>query len=385
LRGRAGRQGDPGSSQFFVSLEDDLMRKFGSERIAKIMDRMGLKDGEVITHSMVSKSIERAQKKVEENNFGMRKRLLEYDDVMNAQRKAIYKKRHNALFGDRLGMDVANMFYDVSESIVFNFPHANQYTDFTLELFRILGIESPVTESEFATKDKNEIARRVYDAVYAHYQRKNMRIMERALPQVKAVFENPNNQYQNIAFPLTDGKREMDLVVNLKDAYDSNGKALISAYERNVTLSMIDDEWKEHLREMDELRTSVQQAVYEQKDPLLIYKLESFELFKTMLGRLNIETVEALVKLDIPTFMDEIQTTNKQVTTKNSYEKAQLGGTSSATQAPQFSGSNGYQEAIQNSIPEPIKQQPVIAEPKINRNDACPCGSGKKYKQCHGK
>jgi preprotein translocase subunit SecA len=385
LRGRAGRQGDPGSSQFFVSLEDDLMRKFGSERIAKIMDRMGLKDGEVITHSMVSKSIERAQKKVEENNFGMRKRLLEYDDVMNAQRKAIYKKRHNALFGDRLGMDVANMFYDVSESIVFNFPHANQYTDFTLELFRILGIESPVTESEFATKDKNEIARRVYDAVYAHYQRKNMRIMERALPQVKAVFENPNNQYQNIAFPLTDGKREMDLVVNLKDAYESNGKALISAYERNVTLSMIDDEWKEHLREMDELRTSVQQAVYEQKDPLLIYKLESFELFKTMLGRLNIETVEALVKLDIPTFMDEIQTTNKQVTTKNSYEKAQLGGTSSATQAPQFSGSNGYQEAIQNSIPEPVKQQPVIAEPKINRNDACPCGSGKKYKQCHGK
>lgn len=384
LRGRAGRQGDPGSSQFFVSLEDDLMRKFGSERIAKIMDRLGLKEGEVITHSMVSKSIERAQKKVEENNFGMRKRLLEYDDVMNAQRKAIYKKRHNALFGDRLGLDIANMFYDVAESIVFNFK-ATQFEEFTFELYRILGIESPVTQEEFATGDKAVIAGKVYDAVQEHYSRKNMKIADRALPQVKMVFETPGNQFKNIVFPLSDGKKEMEMVVSLEEAYKSEGKALPKAYERNITLAMIDDEWKEHLREMDDLRTSVQQAVYEQKDPLLVYKLESFELFKAMLGRLNLQTVETLVKMDIPALEEEIRSTNKQVTTQNSYEKAQLGAVSTSTQMPNFQGAEGYQEAIQNSIREPEKKQPVIAEPKINRNDACPCGSGKKYKQCHGK
>ncbi len=385
LRGRAGRQGDPGSSQFFVSLEDDLMRKFGSERIAKIMDRLGLKEGEVITHSMVSKSIERAQKKVEENNFGMRKRLLEYDDVMNAQRKAIYKKRHNALFGDRLGLDIANMFYDVSESIVFGFPNANQFEDFTLELYRVLGIESPVTESEFATTDKAVIAEKVYEAVQEHYNNKNLRISEKAFPQVKMVYETPGNQFRNIVFPLTDGKKEMEMVVSLEEAYNSNGNALPKAYERNITLAMIDDEWKEHLREMDDLRTSVQQAVYEQKDPLLIYKLESFELFKSMLARLNLETVETLVKMDIPALQEEIKSTNKQVTTQNSYEKAQLGSVSTSTQTPNFQGAEGYQEAIQNSIREPEKKQPVIADPKINRNEPCPCGSGKKYKQCHGK
>ncbi len=385
LRGRSGRQGDPGSSQFFVSLEDDLMRKFGSERIAKIMDRLGLKEGEVITHGMVSKSIERAQKKVEENNFGQRKRLLEYDDVMNAQRKAIYKKRHNALYGDRLGSDVANMFYDVSESIVFNFPNASQYTDFTMELFRVLGIESPVSESDFATLDKNEIVNRVFDGVEEHYNNKNRRISERAFPQVKAVFENPNNQFENISFPLSDGLKEMQLILSLDEAYKSEGKVITTAYERNIVLSMIDNEWKEHLREMDDLRTSVQQAVYEQKDPLLIYKLESFNLFKTMLSRLNIETIETLVKMDIPFMQNEIKTTNKQVTAQNSYEKAQLGGAnSSSTRAPQFSGSEGYQEAMESSYKEPVKKQPVVVETKINRNDPCPCGSGKKYKQCHG-
>jgi preprotein translocase subunit SecA len=385
LRGRSGRQGDPGSSQFFVSLEDDLMRKFGSERIAKIMDRLGLKEGEVITHGMVSKSIERAQKKVEENNFGMRKRLLEYDDVMNAQRKAIYKKRHNALFGDRLGLDVANMFYDVSESITFNFPQANQYNDFTLELYRVLGIESPVSESDFATLSKAEIGNKVYDAVQDHYTWKNQRIAEKAYPQVKMVYENPSNKYENISFPLTDGKKEMQLIVSIKDAYDSQGKNLTNAYERNIVLSLIDNEWKEHLREMDDLRTSVQQAVYEQKDPLLIYKLESFELFKAMMSRLNLETVETLVKMDVPGFVDEIKSTNKQITSQNAYEKAQIGMNSTSTQIPRFNGSEGYEEAMQNSYNEPIKKTPVIADPKINRNEPCPCGSGKKYKQCHGK
>jgi preprotein translocase subunit SecA len=384
LRGRAGRQGDPGSSQFFVSLEDDLMRKFGSERIAKIMDRLGLKEGEVITHSMVSKSIERAQRKVEENNFGMRKRLLEYDDVMNLQRKAIYKKRKNALFGDRLGLDIANMFYDVADSIVFNFPNASDYEEFTLELYRVVGIESPVTQPEFATLDKSEISSRVYDAVQQHYNRKNVKISERAFPQVKFVMETPGNTFKNIVFPLSDGRKEMEMVVSLEEAYNSEGKALTKAYERNITLALIDDEWKEHLREMDDLRTSVQQAVYEQKDPLIVYKLESFELFKSMLGRLNLETVETLVKMNIPALEEEIKSTNKEVTTQNSYDQAQLGrSTSTSTQSN--SGADGYQEAIQNSMPEQPKQKPVIADPKINRNDACPCGSGKKYKQCHGK
>ena len=384
LRGRAGRQGDPGSSQFFVSLEDDLMRKFGSERIAKIMDRLGLKEGEVITHGMVSKSIERAQKKVEENNFGMRKRLLEYDDVMNAQRKAIYKKRHNALFGDRLGPDIANMFYDVSEALAFNFPNASQYEDFTLEIYRVLGIENPVSESDFATLSKQDIASRIYDAVQEHYTRKNHRIAERAIPQIRMVYENPSNQFENIAFPLTDGLKEMNLVVSLKEAYETNGTALTTAYERNIVLALIDNEWKEHLREMDDLRGSVQQAVYEQKDPLLIYKLESFELFKAMVSRLNLETVETLVKMDIPALQQEIRSTNKHVTTQNAYEKARIGN-ATATNTPQSGGSEGYEEAIRSSYNEPVKKQPVVADPKINRNDPCPCGSGKKYKQCHGK
>ena len=384
LRGRSGRQGDPGSSQFFVSLEDDLMRKFGSERIAKIMDRLGLKEGEVITHSMVSKSIERAQRKVEENNFGMRKRLLEYDDVMNLQRKAIYKKRKNALFGDRLGLDIANMFYDVADSIVFGFPNSSDYEAFTLEMYRVLGIESPVTQPEFATMDKADISAKVYDAVQEHYNRKNVKISERAFPQVKFVMETPGNTFKNIVFPLSDGRKEMEMVVSLDEAYKSEGKALTKAYERNITLALIDDEWKEHLREMDDLRTSVQQAVYEQKDPLIVYKLESFELFKSMLGRLNLETVETLVKMNIPALEEEIRSTNKEVTSQNSYDQAQLGrSTSTSTQSNQ--GADGYQEAIQNSMQEQPKQKPVVADPKINRNDACPCGSGKKYKQCHGK
>ena len=370
LRGRAGRQGDPGSSQFFVSLEDDLMRKFGSERIAKIMDRMGLKEGEVITHGMVSKSIERAQKKVEENNFGMRKRLLEYDDVMSAQRKAIYKKRHNALFGDRLSLDIANMLYDVADSIVYNFPHATQFEEFTFELYRVLGIESPVDEAEFSTLNKNVISDKVYNAVMTHYKHKNDRIIQKAYGQVKSVYENHNNTFENILFPLSDGVKEMQMVVSLKEAYETNGQALITAFERNVTLALIDDEWKEHLREMDELRTSVQQAVYEQKDPLIVYKLESFELFKSMLGRLNLQTVESLVKMDIAYEQESIQSTNRAAAIQNHYEKAQLG--------------SGIEDA-EVLEEEVVKKQPIVVEPKIGRNDACPCGSGKKYKQCHGK
>jgi preprotein translocase subunit SecA len=384
LRGRSGRQGDPGSSTFFVSLEDDLMRKFGSERIARIMDRLGLKEGEVIQHSMVSKSIERAQKKVEENNFGIRKRLLEYDDVMNAQRKAIYKKRRNALFGDRLSVDVSNMFYDVIEGLV-NTHQGGSFENFNIDMIRIIGMESPVSEEQFKTAKYDDLVNDLYDGVMEHYNRKNARLAEISMPQIKHVYETMS-QYQNIQFLITDGVKTMPLVVSLKEAYESNGASVPNALERNIVLGMIDNEWKEHLREMDDLRSSVQQAVYEQKDPLLIYKLESFELFKAMNARLSNETVEFLVKADVPRDqLDDIQTTNREVT-QNNYAQAQIESTSTSTEMPRFSGSEGYEEAMRNSAPQREKQQPIVStEPKIGRNDPCPCGSGKKYKQCHGK
>jgi len=379
LRGRAGRQGDPGSSQFFVCLEDDLMRKFGSERIAKLMDRLGLKEGEVITHSMVSKSIERAQKKVEENNFGIRKRLLEYDDVMNAQRKAIYKKRKNALFGERLDIDIDNMFFDVSEAITLGFAKS-EFKAFEEELLRVVGTQSPVTAAEYESLDENTIINKVYHQLRDQYDRKNEKIAAAAMPQIKHVHETMSEKYQNIVFPLTDGRKEMQLVVNLKEAYETQGHIISTAFEKNIVLSMIDNEWKEHLREMDDLRSAVHNAQYEQKDPLLVYKLESFELFKAMLVRLNAETMELLMKLDIPA-TQEIQSTNQSETTQSNYEKAQEN-----QQPEQVKGREGYQEAIANSgAQRQEKQQPIVAEKQPGRNDACPCGSGKKYKQCHGK
>jgi preprotein translocase subunit SecA len=384
LRGRAGRQGDPGSSQFFVSLEDDLMRKFGSERIAKIMDRLGLKEGEVIQHSMVSKSIERSQKKVEENNFGMRKRLLEYDDVMNSQRKAIYAKRKNALYGDKLDVDVSNMFFDVIESIVTNFKNAT-YEEFDLELMRVLGIQSPVTEEKFRTLTFDELVNDLYDSVLAHYNNKNQRMINTIMPQVDHILSQINNQFQNIQFPVSDGRKMIGLVTNLSEMQETEGRSLVRSMERNIVLGMIDNEWKEHLREMDELRSAVHNAQYEQKDPLLIYKLESFELFKTMMGRLSVETIEFLVRAELPREEpdQQIQSTNRSEI-ENQYEKAQVHSNTSSTQVPEFEGSQGYSQAVQNSMQDKPKQQPVTVEQKIGRNDPCPCGSGKKYKQCHG-
>jgi preprotein translocase subunit SecA len=389
LRGRAGRQGDTGSSQFFVSLEDDLMRKFGSERIAKMMDRLGLKEGEVIQHGMISKSIERAQKKVEENNFGVRKRLLEYDDVMNAQRKAIYKKRKSALFGDRLDLDIANMFYDSAEDIVINGLHSKDFKAFELDLYRTFGIETPVEEKEFAQIDQQKLVEKVFDAAMDYYDRKNRKLIDLAMPVIKRVKEQEGNKFLNVAFPITDGLKSMQLGVNIEDAITSEGRSIIKNIEKNIVLGMIDNEWKEHLREMDELRQSVQQAVYEQKDPLLVYKLESFNLFKVMMNRMNHEISEFLIKAQLPIAAGQnpsIESTNRQVAQDN-YEKAQLssGSNSNSTGAPRFEGSQGYQQAIVNSTQERVKQQPVVAEPKIGRNDTCPCGSGKKYKQCHGK
>lgn len=380
LRGRSGRQGDPGSSRFFVSLEDDLMRKFGSERIAAIMDRMGLKEGEVITAGMVSKSIERAQKKVEENNFGMRKNLLEYDDVMNAQRKAIYKKRKNALFGDRLDMDIDNMFYELCETTVAAHLKGS-YHEFELEVLRLIGIEAPVDEATFGRISASELTELTYQALREAYDRKTEKIARLAFPQVKHVFETMSQQYKNIVFPLTDGRRQLQLIVNLEEAYQTEGKIISKYFERNVILSKIDDEWKEHLREMDDLRSAVRNAQYEQKDPLVIYKLESYELFRSMLNRLNEEALELLMKMDVPV-EQQIQSTN-QDDHQNHYEKAQLSSTSSTT-PPAFEGRQGYEQAIANSMPQREKAQPVVADPKIGRNDPCPCGSGKKYKQCHG-
>ena len=380
LRGRSGRQGDPGSSRFFVSLEDDLMRKFGSERIAKVMDRMGLKEGEVISAGLVSKSIERAQKKVEENNFGVRKRLLEYDDVMNTQRKAIYKKRKNALYGDKIDIDVDNMFYDLCDLTVFKNENSN-YQDFELDLVRVLGIAAPVSENEFTEFNKNELVDIVYDKTRSKYDRKCEKIATKGMPQIKHVYETMSEKYKNIVFPLTDGKREMRLIINLEEAYKSEGKNISRSFEKNVILSKIDEEWKEHLREMDDLRSAVNNATYEQKDPLVIYKLESYELFKSMLARLNEDVVELLMKLDIPA-EQEVESTNKE--DKQSNYSGSNSGQSNQSQDG-LPSRQGFDQAIQNSMRSEEKRQPIVSAPKVGRNEPCPCGSGKKYKQCHGK
>ena len=299
LRGRSGRQGDPGSSQFFVSLEDDLMRMFGSSRIAGIMDRLGLKEGEVIQHSMITKSIERAQRKVEENNFGIRKRLLEYDDVMNAQREVIYKKRRHALHGERLAVDISNMMYDVCEKIVVEYQEQRDFEGFKMELLQTLAIESPYNEKDFFETNSDEMIEKLFSTVYQNYQNKSEMIAKKTYPVIKDVFER-NSPYENIAIPIADGSKTMQAIANLQRAYDDKGKEVILSIEKGISLGTIDNSWKDHLREMDELKQSVQNASYEQKDPLLIYKFESFELFKTMLHEINDSVSSFLIKADIP-------------------------------------------------------------------------------------
>ncbi len=298
LRGRSGRQGDPGTSQFFVSLEDSLMRLFGSDRIAKVMDRMGLEEGEVIQHSMITKSIERAQKKVEENNFGIRKRLLEYDDVMNYQREAIYKRRRNALFGDRLPLDIANTMYDVAEDIVTNAE--GNYEEVKLQLLTGIGVSPDLTADEFSKLKKPDQVRRLYDEAEDQYQAKNHAIAEKTLPVLTQVLNEQGHHIKNIVVPFTDGLHELTLVADLRKAVETGGRELVTEMEKAVTLSVIDQEWKEHLREMDDLKQSVQNAVFEQKDPLLVYKFESVELFKRFLSKVNFDTISFLAKADIP-------------------------------------------------------------------------------------
>tara|TARA_B110000967_G_scaffold209375_1_gene265284 strand:- start:3080 stop:6415 length:3336 start_codon:yes stop_codon:yes gene_type:complete len=300
LRGRAGRQGDIGSSQFYVSLEDHLMRIFGSDRIAKMMDRMGLEEGEVIQHSMISKSIERAQKKVEENNFGVRKRLLEYDDIMNAQREVVYKRRRHALDGKRLQIDIVNMIYDTCMAIVTEAKISDDYTQFEFELIQFSSMPSPFSKEEFKSRPESELIDALYDKVLLYYTGKVVRNAAAAYPVIKNVFENEGEKYERIVVPFTDGTKTLQVVTNLKQAYESEGKDLINDFEKNITLAIIDDTWKTHLRKMDELKQSVQNASYEQKDPLLIYKFEAFELFKSMLDKVNREVLSFLFKGELP-------------------------------------------------------------------------------------
>ena len=374
LRGRAGRQGDPGSSIFYVSLEDDLMRLFATERIAGLMDKMGFKEGDVLEHNMLSKSVERAQKKVEENNFGIRKRLLEYDDVMNSQREVIYKRRRNALMGERIGIDVVNMIYDTAENITEQFQ--NNYDELKLELLRVMALDLPYTEEEFKDIKPQEQVEKVFEAAIKSFKRKSEKLAEIAQPVIKQVFENQGAMYENILIPITDGKKVYNISCNLKEAYESGSKALVKAFQKSILLHTIDENWKEHLREMDDLRQSVQNASYEQKDPLLIYKLESFNLFKVMIENVNSKSVSVLMRGQIPIREPE-QVKKANIEEKTDYSKYR-------TEKEDSSGKSDTAKTAATDTRE-RRPEPVRVEKKVGRNDPCPCGSGKKYKSCHGR
>ncbi len=371
LRGRSGRQGDPGSSIFYVSLEDNLMRLFGSEKISGIMDRLGFVEGEVIEHSMISKSIERAQKKVEENHFGVRKRLLEYDDVMNAQREVVYRKRRQTLMGERLGVNIMNMIYDTAQMIVDKSKPIYAYDLFEEETMVLFAIDSPISEEEFKDMKSDEIVERLFRAAMESFKHKMDRIAEIATPVIKQVYENQGEQYQNILIPIVDGKRQYNIPVNLKKAYETDGKEIVKVFEKMILLHVIDENWKEHLRQMDELRDSVQNASYEQKDPLLIYKLESFGLFKNMVEETNREAISILMRGQIPVQQRDPEQVREAAPEKHEdYSK--------------YQSNRGPSQSAPQQQPE-RRVEPIRTEPKIGRNDPCPCGSGKKYKHCHGK
>jgi preprotein translocase subunit SecA len=361
LRGRAGRQGDVGSSQFYVSLEDNLMRLFGSDKVAKVMDRMGLKEGEVIQHSMMTKSIERAQKKVEENNFGTRKRLLEYDDVMNAQREVVYKRRRHALHGERLKLDIANMMYDTCEVIVEDNKAVNDFKNFEFELIRYFSITSPVSEAEFSKLNITDLTRKIYQAASDYYAEKTERSAGEAFPIVQNVFENEGNKFERIIVPFSDGIKTLNVVTDLKKAYDSKGAQLVADFEKNITLAIVDEAWKKHLRKMDELKQSVQLAVHEQKDPLLIYKLEAFKLFRNMLNGVNKEVISFLFKGDLPQQNNAISEA-KEVQKKENYTESrdEIQNSEEVTAKSKEAG-----QTQQRQVTETI----VRDTPKINRND----------------
>ena len=369
LRGRSGRQGDPGSSQFYVSLEDDLMRMFGSERIAPLMDRLGLQEGEVIQHPMITKQIEKAQKKVEENHFGVRKHLLEYDDVMNSQRTVIYSKRHHALFGERLSIDINNMMYDLGEKLLNDARDAKDYEGLKMDLLATMGIDVPFDEEEFDRTKTDVLAEKIFDAALEHYREKSRIIGEKTMPVIKNVYERETH-FENIAIPITDGKRGMNVIVNLKKAVENGAREVSLSIEKSITLGLIDNAWKEHLRELDDLKESVQNATYEQKDPLVIYKLESFNLFSAMIEKINEEVISFLMLADIP------------VQDADNVKEHRARGIDRSKLKEQRNDllSQAHSNTQQREITQPIR-----VEKKVGRNDPCPCGSGKKYKNCHGK
>ncbi len=369
LRGRAGRQGDPGSSQFFVSLEDDLMRMFGSERIATIMDRLGLQEGEVIQNSMITKQIEKAQKKVEENHFGVRKHLLEYDDVMNSQREAIYEKRRHALFGERLQIDINNMMYDLGESLVERHMEDGDFESLKMDMFANLGIEVPFDEEKFKHGKLDDLAEMVFESAIDSYNKKTQLVGEKTLPLIKQIYETQPG-YKNILIPFTDGKKGMNVVVNIERAVRNGAREISLSLEKGITLGMIDDAWKEHLRELDDLKQSVQNATYEQKDPLVIFKLESFNLFKEMVMKINSEVISFLMKSDLP----------QQDPSKVREHRAKPVDRSKLREQRNDLLSQAHSNTQENQVTQPIR-----VEKKVGRNDPCPCGSGKKYKNCHGR
>ncbi|MDR3367370.1 MAG: preprotein translocase subunit SecA [Prevotellaceae bacterium] len=369
LRGRAGRQGDPGTSQFFVSLEDELMRLFGSERIASLMDRMGLKEGEVIQARMISRSIERAQRKVEENNFGIRKRLLEYDDVMNSQREVIYTRRRHALYGERIDMDILNMISDYSIMLIEQMHGSVDYEEFSLELIRQLSVEPSFDEATWKQASASELADTLQNHLLETYRRKMEALARQAYPVIKNVYEAQGNSYENIVVPVSDGHKVFQILVNLKKACETEGTELIRALSKLVILAMIDEHWKEHLREMDELKQAAHNAAYEQKDPLLIYKLESYGLFRGMLEKINRDVLSMLTKAHIPQHDGAPVQRNATPRIKTDMSRMQTGRTDLAASG----GKNA-----------PQKPTPVHVEKQVGRNDPCPCGSGKKYKNCHG-
>ncbi len=401
LRGRAGRQGDPGSSVFFVSLEDDLMRLFASEKIANLMDKLGFKEGEVLEHSMLSKSVERAQKKVEENNFGIRKRLLEYDDVMNSQRNVVYTRRRHALMGERIGLDVLNTIYDTAIAIGEQYADSMDYEGVKMELYKTFAMEAPMSEEDFKSMKADKLGDALFNAALAAYKQRMERMTQVAQPVIKQVFENQGAMYENIMIPITDGKRMYNVSCNLKEAYESESKAIVKAFQKSVVLHTIDDAWKEHLREMDELRHSVQNASYEHKDPLLIYKLESYNLFKDMVDTMNRKTVAILMRGQIPV-REVSEEERKQIEARRAAMQAravaqQTAAIQAAAEARQqriqieraqeeeredMSKYRTEKPGLDNGKSAP--QEPVRAEKRVGRNDPCPCGSGKKYKNCHG-
>ena len=367
LRGRSGRQGDPGSSLFYVSLEDDLLRLFGAERISKIVDAMGLKEGEALQHKMLSKSIERAQRKVEEINFGVRKRLLEYDDVMNSQRSAIYGKRKNALFGERIDIDVKNMISDFA--IMFVEANDIPYADFKLELLKQLSIEPDFDEAFYSKASKEEIAERLENCIKAVINRRNEEMIRTSWPVIEQVYKTQSATYTNIAIPVGDGHKGLNIVINLQKAYESMGKELPRAVAKTITLITIDNNWKEHLREMDDLKQSVQNASYEQKDPLLIYKLESYNLFQSVIEKINREVLSFLVRAQLPVAQ------NENLSLREETKRRRTDMSNMRTSRSELSTNSG----------EPKSNAPVHVEKKVGRNDPCPCGSGKKYKNCCGR